>query len=359
MVAPIRLLALDIDGVLTDGTARLDPGGNISKQIAFHDLDAITTLRREGLAVALVTGEEDALVDAVAHRFAVTTVVRGAKQKLGAIEQLARKQGIGLGEVCYVGDSDRDAAALAAVGLGLAPSNAAPAARAAAHRTLIARGGFGAAAEAARLVQQLNRMLLEDDDNRAELRAIVGDSINAHQRLLETSLPVLSRIAFELMSAFTAGRKVLLFGNGGSAADAQHVAGELVGRFATDSDPWPALALTTDTSVLTCVANDWEYAEVFRRQIRALARAGDVAVGISTSGRSPNVLRGLEAARVLGAVTIGYAGRSAGPMAELCDVCFCAPAEATPRIQELHLLGWHAVCELVERRLVSGYSGGR
>ena len=110
---------------------------------------------------------------------------------------------------------------------------------------------------------------------------------------------------------------------------------------------------TTDTSVLTCVGNDWEYAEIFSRQVRALARPSDVVVGISTSGRSPNVIRGLQAARDCGALTIGFTGAKAGPMVEYTDLCFCAPAQNTPRIQELHLLAWHAVCEMVEQTLTA------
>jgi len=145
----------------------------------------------------------------------------------------------------------------------------------------------------------------------------------------------------------------LLFGNGGSAADAQHVAAELVGRFAQESEPFAAIALTTDTSVLTCIANDWEYAEIFSRQLRALVRHGDVAVGISTSGKSPNVLRGLQVARKHGAITIGFTGAGEAPIIEHCDICFLAPARFTPRIQELHLLAWHAICEMVECTLVN------
>lgn len=160
-------------------------------------------------------------------------------------------------------------------------------------------------------------------------------------------------MARELFRALASGRKILLFGNGGSAADAQHVAAELVGRFFRDREPWPAIALTTDTSVLTCVGNDWDFDQIFARQVRALARPGDVVVGISTSGRSTNVRLGLEAARTCAAVTIGFTGRDAGPLGAVCDLCFCAPAANTPRIQELHLLAWHAVCELVEAALVS------
>jgi D-sedoheptulose 7-phosphate isomerase len=187
-----------------------------------------------------------------------------------------------------------------------------------------------------------------------EMRRIVTDSIAAHRQLLEQSLPVLASVAQAFTTAILTGRKILLFGNGGSAADAQHVAGELVGRFLRESEPWPAIALTTDTSILTCVGNDWEFADVFGRQVRALARPGDVVVGISTSGRSVNVLRGLEDGRRLGAVTIGFTGAGGDAMKGACDLCFCAPAPSTPRVQELHLLAWHSICELVEVQVMAG-----
>ncbi len=352
MVRTIRLVALDIDGVLTDGTASPARAGG-DKRISFHDLDAVGAMRRDGIEVALVTGEDDESVGQIAERFGVLTVIRGAKDKGKALGDLAARLGVGLDEVCFVGDSDRDAAALRQVALGLAPANATPEAKAAAHRVLAARGGEGAVAEVARLVAQM-RALAGGSKGRCQvLGKIVTDSQQAHGRITADHLAVLDRIAFELAQAIAAGRKILIFGNGGSAADSQHVAGELVGRFARESNPWPAIALTTDTSILTCVANDWSFAEVFRRQVRALGRPGDVVVGISTSGRSENVLLGVSAARQIGAVTIGFAGAEPGPLGEAVDVCFCAPASTTPRIQELHLLAWHAVCEVVEAELMA------
>jgi D-sedoheptulose 7-phosphate isomerase len=187
-----------------------------------------------------------------------------------------------------------------------------------------------------------------------EMRRIIGDSIAAHQRLLDESLPVLAQVAETLFTAIRTGNKLLFFGNGGSAADAQHVAGEFVGRFLRESPPYAAIALTTDTSVLTCIGNDWEFDAVFERQVRALARPGDVVVGISTSGTSSNVIRGLRAGRAMGATTIGFTGANDGLLSEVCDIVFCAPAAVTPRIQELHLMAWHTICEVVEVRLLEG-----
>lgn len=352
MIHPIRLLALDIDGVLTDGTTSVASDTLETKRISFQDLDAASVARRAGLALALVTGEDNALVDVVARRFSIAHVKRGAKDKLTALKELVAELGLSLNDICYVGDNDRDAVALAEVGLALAPANATPAARAAAHRVLTAAGGQGAVAEAVRLVLQLREQVAASESLGTEMRRIVEDSIATHQNLLAESLPDLTAVAQEFIRAILSGRKILLFGNGGSAADAQHVAGELVGRCLRESEPWPAIALTSDTSILTAVGNDWEFADIFARQVRALARPGDAVVGITTSGSSANVLRALEHARQRGAVTIGFTGRDAGPMRKVCDLCFCAPALSTPRVHELHLLAWHAICELVETRLM-------
>jgi len=164
-------------------------------------------------------------------------------------------------------------------------------------------------------------------------------------------LEALERFTERLVDAFRQGHKVLIFGNGGSAADAQHVAAELVNRFLLDRQALPAIALTANTSILTSVANDTAFDQLFARQVRALASPGDVVVGISTSGNSPNVLQGVAAARELGAWTVGFTGQAGGALKALVDYCFCAPSDHTPRIQEAHITAWHAVCEAVEREL--------
>jgi len=147
------------------------------------------------------------------------------------------------------------------------------------------------------------------------------------------------------------GGKVLFCGNGGSAADCQHLAAELAGRYLRDRAPMAAVALTVDSSILTAVANDYSYDEVFARQVRGLGRPGDVLVGISTSGNSRNVVAALEAARAIGMHCIGLTGAGGGRMKELCDVCVCVPSTDTPRIQEMHIAAGHMMCELVETAL--------
>ena len=149
------------------------------------------------------------------------------------------------------------------------------------------------------------------------------------------------------------GRKLLLMGNGGSAADCQHLAAEFTGRFQHERAPLAAIALTTDTSALTCISNDYGFEEVFARQLAGLGQPGDCAIGISTSGRSPNVLRALERARTLGLTTIGLAGRDGGDMRALCDLCLVVPHADTARIQEAHIFIGHSWCAMVEQALAT------
>jgi len=151
--------------------------------------------------------------------------------------------------------------------------------------------------------------------------------------------------------AISNGRKLLLAGNGGSAADAQHLAGEIVSRMNYDRAPAAALALTTDTSILTAIANDYGYERLFERQILGLGCPGDVFIAISTSGRSPNILRAIDAARERRIVTIGFTGRTGGEMPSRCDLCLRAPSDSTPLIQQIHITAGHIICGLVEERL--------
>ena len=162
---------------------------------------------------------------------------------------------------------------------------------------------------------------------------------------------VIRDIAEATASAIGGGRKLLLAGNGGSAADAQHLAGEMLSRLNYDRAPAAALALTTDTSVLTAIGNDYGYDRLFERQILGLGRPGDVFIAISTSGRSPNILRALDAAREQRIITVGFTGRTGGEMPLRCDLCLRAPSDSTPLIQQIHITAGHIICGLVEGRL--------
>ena len=154
-----------------------------------------------------------------------------------------------------------------------------------------------------------------------------------------------------LIRTFREGKKVMLFGNGGSATDASHIAAEFVGRYRRDRDPLPALALGTDMAALTSIANDYDFTDIFSRQVLAHGRKGDVAIAISTSGNSLNVIRGVEAAHDRGLVTVGWTGATGGKLTDLVDYCFRVPSSVTARIQECHITLGHVLCELIEERL--------
>ena len=188
--------------------------------------------------------------------------------------------------------------------------------------------------------------------SRTAIRALFEASARAREVFLQENADTLERAIDLIADALAAGRKLLLFGNGGSAADAQHLAAEFVGRFQRERRPLPAIALTTDTSALTAIANDYGYDEVFARQVSALGAAGDVALAISTGGRSPSVLRAVDVCRELGIKTIGLTGGDGGTLARLVDLSLHVSASThAARIQETHILIGHVLCELVDRRL--------
>lgn len=187
-----------------------------------------------------------------------------------------------------------------------------------------------------------------DGDDTGRVRAIVDQAIALHARVRDGNLDAVVRAARLIRDAQAAGGKLLVFGNGGSAADAQHLAAELVNRFQRERAAIAAVALTTDASILTSVANDFSFDRVFVRQIEALGKPGDVALGISTSGGSANVVKALEAARAHGLKTIALTGRDGGAVGRLADVHVNVPDESTARVQEVHRTLIHAICELVE-----------
>jgi D-sedoheptulose 7-phosphate isomerase len=186
----------------------------------------------------------------------------------------------------------------------------------------------------------------------AAIREVFEASARARDVFLTENASGLERAITLVARALADGRKVLLFGNGGSAADAQHIASEFVGRFLRERRPLPAIALTTDTSALTAIANDYGYDDVFARQVRALGTAGDVALAISTSGRSPSVVRAVEACRERGITVVALTGGDGGALAGMADVSLRVSASTlSARIQETHILIGHVVCELAERVL--------
>lgn len=181
------------------------------------------------------------------------------------------------------------------------------------------------------------------------IKQIIYESIGVKEQVSKYLVAEILSVCKILTKTLQQNGTIYLFGNGGSAADAQHIAAEFVGRFARERQPLPAEAFTTNTSILTAIGNDYDFSEVFSRQVKARVTTKDVVVGISTSGKSKNVLKALKEAKTLGATTVGFAGSECNEMKSTSDVCICVPSKSTPRIQEAHIMIWHIICELVEK----------
>ena len=174
------------------------------------------------------------------------------------------------------------------------------------------------------------------------------DSIKVKEKFIKDNIQDLILLAEKIVLAFTNDRKLLLCGNGGSAADAQHIAAEFVNRFVLERPPLPAIALTTDTSVITCIGNDYSFDKIFAKQVKAIGVEGDILLAISTSGNSPNILTAADAARDQGIYVVGLTGNDGGKLKDLADSCLVVDSNSTPRIQETHILAGHIICELVD-----------
>jgi D-sedoheptulose 7-phosphate isomerase len=190
-----------------------------------------------------------------------------------------------------------------------------------------------------------------------EIKLMMQESMKAKQDFVSEAENI-EKVVEKIVECFEKGNKILIFGNGGSAADAQHIAGEIVGRFKLERKGLPAIALTTDTSVLTAWTNDYEYDSVFSRQVEALAKSGDVLLGISTSGNSENVTKAFEKGKEIETFNISLTGKQGGKLKEISDLNINSSSEDTPRIQECHVLAYHIICELVEKKMFKLNSGG-
>jgi D-sedoheptulose 7-phosphate isomerase len=180
---------------------------------------------------------------------------------------------------------------------------------------------------------------------------IFRESAQVKETFVNENLSRIVAVVGAITTALKEGNKILLFGNGGSAADAQHLAAEFVNRFLIERPPLPAIALTTDTSIITSIGNDYDFAEIFSKQIRAIGRRGDIAWGMTTSGTSMNVVKGLEAAKKIGMVTVGLTGRDGGDVSKIADYALNVSSTSTPRIQEVHITVGHVICEMVDFKL--------
>jgi D-sedoheptulose 7-phosphate isomerase len=349
----IDTMLFDIDGILTDGTVYIDSAGEESKKISFDDIDAIFELKRAGIRIGFITGEDNGFTDYVKRRFTPDFFASGCKDKLSWFKALAEKEGLTKEKVGFVGDSKKDVDLLRYLDFTFAPSDADEEIRNSATSVTRAVRGKGVIKEVARFILEKDKGVYMDA-NRCK------ESLDEHLeviRLLSIDnafTAVVMAISKVLIDLFRRGGRLLICGNGGSAADAQHMATELVSRFLMERKALDVEALTVNTSTLTAIANDYSFDLVFSRQIEAKGRKGDVLLVISTSGNSRNIVEAIHRARGMGLTVIGFAGNNReSPVHALSDHLICVPSGSVARVQEAHILIGHIICEIVEKELFS------
>lgn len=345
-ISIIDCVFFDIDGVLTNGSVLIDEKGHETKSISFVDIDAIFRLKKQGIKLGFITGEDNAFSEYVNNRFTPDFFLSGCKDKLAAYKALEQAQLVDPKTTCFAGDSRKDITLLEYVNYGFAPSTSEQVVKDAAFKVIEKPTGGGFVNEI------INHVISQKPSDLWDSR------LSTHLHLFKTlRSDKKCRAAVEstcslMISAFKKSKKLLICGNGGSAADAQHIAGELVGRFYKDRPALPAEALTVDSSVLTCIANDYSFDEVFSRQVEGKGTTGDVLLAISTSGNSSNIIKAVEAAQRKQMKVIGLLGDfKESPLAKNADVAICIPSIQTPRIQEAHLFIIHLICEQIEQSL--------
>lgn len=348
----IELIVLDIDGVITDGSVIIDSTGYEQKQINLKDIEAIFELHYRGYKLAAVTGEDTEIVNYFEKRFPWDYFYRGNKAKKDALQQISVSAGIERENICYVGDGKYDVEPLAYAGLGLCPASAIDRAKHAADIILQNDGGKGCLWELISILEQYNDE--ESPRNYFYRRFVEHEDIFKKMASDQVFTDAVMKIGEEILELLKKGGQVFLCGNGGSAADAQHIATELISRFYKERPAINAEALTVNTSTLTAVGNDYGYEQVFVRQLEAKAKPGDVLIGISTSGRSKNVLEALRYASMNGIRTVILMGDQEVPeLPEICDYVVKVPSKITPRIQEAHIFIGHTIAEYVEYKMFS------
>jgi len=346
----IKYVFLDIDGVITDGKLIIDSNGNEQKRINLKDVDAIFELKRKGFMIGAITGESSLIVEYFKNRFPWDFFYFGNKTKKETLIEICNKNEILLSEICYVGDGKYDVEALECVGLGICPKDSIDKAKSVSKIVLKKKGGDGCLWELVSLLDRIN--------NAKESETFVYNKIFEHSELTKKLLAdqkifneiiALGEKVAEILSNEGA---VYICGNGGSAADAQHIATEFVSRFYKERKGLNVEALTTNTSSLTAIGNDYCFEEVFLRQLQAKAKAGDMLIGISTSGNSKNVIEALRYANVHNIHSAFLTGEKEKLEWENCtEHTIHVPSDDVPRIQEMHILIGHILAEYVENKL--------
>lgn len=345
----IKLIIFDIDGVITDGSVIINEDGSEQKKINLKDIDAIFELKSREFIIAAITGEKSPIVNYFEKRFPWDYFYCGKKNKIESIKEIQNKCKIDASEICYIGDGKYDVEPLKYVELGICPLDAIDRAKNASDIILQNKGGQGCLWEIIDIIEKFN-----ENDSHSYFYKRLFEHTDMFKTMASdvTLINNVMKIGDKIIKLLGKKGQIFLCGNGGSAADAQHIATEFISRFYKERRALNAEALTVNTSTLTAVSNDYSYERIFVRQLEAKARLGDVIIGISTSGKSKNVVEALRYAKKEGMITIMLMGNfESKELDEICDYIIKVPSKITPRIQEAHIFIGHLIAEYVEYRI--------
>lgn len=358
----IKAIIFDVDGVLTDGKCYLSENGSEIKTFSFKDLDAIKELKKDGYYLGIITGEENKVTKKLLENFSVDVEIVGCKEKLLKFKEIQEKERFDVMEMCYIGDGKYDLSVINYAGCGICPNDAIEEVRHSADIVLETEGGQGCLSEVCSLLKSdsiLHYRKIRGVGKMQNYENLIQKEINSHTNIANKILnekyysDFIQNVAILIVEAYKKGNKVMFCGNGGSAADAQHLSAELVGRFCMERRALASEALNANTSILTAIANDYEYEYVFERQVEANGRDGDILIGITTSGTSGNILRAFKKARTKEIKTVLFTGNidDEAPIREYSEWILVIPSLEPARIQEMHILIGHILCELVEKEI--------
>lgn len=344
-------LVFDIDGVITDGCVYIGKRGEEQKRLNMKDIDAVYELAKQGYSLAVVTSENNDFTEWVKDRFPWKQFYSGVKNKSTAIKKLREDNQIEKGCLIYIGDGKKDLCAFESADYRICPQDAIEDIRDAADLILSQPSGTGVLWELIKLIDNLFIKPSEPVNDLLMWQETLGEHLVLAKTLHQDThcCKMIIDIANIIINAIHSKKRILLLGNGGSAADAQHIAAEFMGRFQKERNAWDVEALTVNTSLLTAIANDYSYEEVFSRQIQAIVKPKDVVIGISTSGFSRNVLFALHTAKKLGGITVLMTGRNGS--CKDADVVLNVPSNNAARIQEMHILIGHFLAQYAEVRI--------
>lgn len=357
----IKMLLFDIDGVVTDGKKYTDGVQTELKSISMKDIDALSLLKSKGYLLGCITGENTDFSKQFERMQLLDYVSLGCKQKDESIKEIEERFQVKPEEICYIGDGKYDIPVLSLVGLPVCPGDAIEEVKQISDVILHSKGGEGCLAEVYTLLSQYKEYRADDQiEHMSTDESLCGERFEEHLAIVkaflsdETHMIQLTDAIAMITECCACGGTLFLCGNGGSAADAQHLAAEMVGRFYLERNAISAEALTVNSSILTSLANDYDYGIVFARQLEARAREGDVVIGLTTSGTSENIVKTFEKAKQMKVKTILMTGGISPTYAILqnTDCVLSIPSQNTPRIQEMHILLGHIICEIVEKKLV-------